>query len=135
MLGLGDATTLAARWEGASVRAVLVEAEGDFLTKTGIEASPHAYPRSYDRYYYRTKALLTRDGTTLAVYVKDISRMGIGLISPVQLFPCDRVELIVSEQRRYTLDVVRCRRLAANCYCCGATFVLSTWKGDHVKNR
>jgi len=47
-----------------------------------------------------------------------------GLISPVQLFPREQIELRMNPQRTYALEVIRCRRVKPNCYECGTIFVL-----------
>ena len=51
--------------------------------------------------------------------------MGLAFVSPLQLFPLERIEIWLDTRRCYQLEITRCRRIAGNCYECGTVFVLS----------
>jgi hypothetical protein len=78
--------------------------------------------RTYHRFYLRGKAILTRGESTLGILTKDISRQGICLLSPVQLFPKERVKLRMPNGAEYELVIARCRREEDNCFECGTRF-------------
>jgi hypothetical protein len=67
----------------------------------------------------RGKAVLKRGGTTLGIYTVDLSRQGIGILSPVPLLPKERVQVQLAAVK-LTLEIARCRRLGDNCFLCGA---------------
>lgn len=127
MLDLGHATAINSEsigeiWESITSQAVLpIEAEV-FFGKSGTKLADER--RDYERHYLRCQAILKRECETHAIYMKDCSRNGMGFISPVQLFPLERVELRMNSQRSYSLEIVRCRRIQANCYECGTVFIL-----------
>jgi hypothetical protein len=67
---------------------------------------------------------LTRKDAVVGGYTKDVSRQGIGFLSPVQLMPLEQIEVHLPNGARYRLEVARCQRIEAFCYDCGAKFVL-----------
>ena len=71
----------------------------------------------------RGKAVLKRDEARLGVYTKDLSRQGLCFLSPVQLFPLERVTIEMPNEAEYHLELTRCRRIAESCYECGTKFV------------
>jgi PilZ domain len=80
--------------------------------------------RGFHRHYMRGKAVLKRGETTFGTLTKDVSRKGIGLLSPVQLLPMERVDLTLPNGSTLHLEVTRCRRVEKNCFDCGAKFAL-----------
>ena len=79
--------------------------------------------RTYHRFYMRSKAVLTRGEERLGSFTKDVSRQGVGFLCPVQLMPLERVRLRLPSAE-LNLEVARCRRIADDCFECGARFVL-----------
>ncbi len=79
--------------------------------------------RIYHRYYMRGKAVLKRAKSTHGTYTKDVSRQGIGFLSPVPLLPKERVKLRTAAAE-LSLEVTRCRRIDPGCFECGAKFAL-----------
>jgi len=69
-----------------------------------IEASPPSIPRSERQFI---------------VYVKDISKRGIGIVSHIQIFPAEEL-LICFQHREVRATAVRCRRIGDFCWECGA---------------
>jgi hypothetical protein len=122
MLDLGNAAEISEVWRSTDSQAALPTNPEEFFGKAGPKQADQQ--RAYERHYLRCQAILRRECETHAIYMKDCSRTGMGIISPVQLFPRQRVQLWMSPQRSYSLEVVRCRRLGTNCYECGTIFIL-----------
>ncbi|MCA9235706.1 MAG: PilZ domain-containing protein [Planctomycetales bacterium] len=78
--------------------------------------------RKYHRFHLREQAVLRYAAGTFAVYTKDVSRMGMGVMVPEQLFPCDEFELLMPGEQWISLIVRRCRRVQEECYDVGAEF-------------
>lgn len=55
------------------------------------------------------------------IYVRDISRTGIGFLSADELFPGERCKLWLP-QKELHISVVHCRRKGPRCYVIGARF-------------
>jgi hypothetical protein len=105
-------------WERLPVRAPN-PIEGDIdASRDSLE--PYE-KRKFVRLRCQGRAILNRRDEHLAVYVVDVSRSGIGLISPVQLFPSEFVGLTTPD-RQLSLRVVRCIRLGPGCFHCGCKF-------------
>ncbi|MEZ6072689.1 MAG: PilZ domain-containing protein [Pirellulales bacterium] len=119
------------RWSALKSKVVLPGNEHAFMSRTGRLPSKEDSRRRYHRYFARTKALLHVDGNTHGVYLRDLSRCGIGFLAPVQLLPRQSVELELADGRRLALQNVRCRRLGPQWYECGATFVVPTAEAQH----
>ena len=80
--------------------------------------------RTYQRFYLRAKGVLKRGDDLLGVYLKDMSRTGVGLYAPIQLFPKEQLEIwIFPARRKLALEMVRCRRKGPACYECGTRMV------------
>lgn len=116
---------IAEAWEAADMIVQLPESLGSrFLEKHGPMPLYHENKRGFHRHYMRGKAILKRGQSTLGTYTKDISRQGIGLLSPVQLLPLERIELMLPNGATLHLEVTRCRRIDKNCFDCGARFAI-----------
>lgn len=76
--------------------------------------------RAHPRFYLRCKAVLRLDDQTHGIYMKDISRSGVGFLHDSQLMPKQRCAILLPNGSWLQLKLVRCRRLAPNCYECGA---------------
>jgi hypothetical protein len=114
-------------WEGADQTVQLPESLAtSFFDKRGPMRLHHENNRSYHRYFMRAKALLKRGDLLLGVYTKDVSRQGVGFLSPVELLPLESIELLLPDARALKLVVARCRRLDDSCFECGAGFALAT---------
>lgn len=109
-------------WESLSSRAALPCTSETYFLPNG-SAAPHGEcGRQYRRFQVREKGVIARDGRYHAIYIKDASRKGIGFLSPVQLFPGERVPLLLAEPGLIELEVRRCRRQRAKSYECGCVF-------------
>jgi hypothetical protein len=112
-------------WEATSTKTRLPAAELEFFNSKGpLPISPEN-KRTFHRFYLRGKALLKRRDTFLGVYTKDVSRRGIGFLSPVQLLPKEQVNLRMPGTKELMLEVTRCRRVDHGCYDAGAKFILN----------
>lgn len=120
-----DQSLMADVWEAVEARVQLpVALRSSFFDKSGPMPTHHENNRSYHRYFMRAKAVLKRGDAKLGIYTKDVSRQGIGLLSPVQLMPLDAVELILPDGSQLNLKIARCRRIDRECFECGARFAL-----------
>lgn len=122
MLDLSHASEIAELWEDLDLHASLPTSSEEFFSKSG--AKPEREHREFERHYLRCQAIVRRELETFGVYMKDCSRAGMGLLSPVQFLPRERIQLWMQPQRSYSLEVIRCRRVQANCYECGTIFIL-----------
>ena len=111
-------------WEKtvANVELPPAERENFFALRGPAPISP-TNQRAYHRYFMRSKAVLKRGGSMFGTYTKDISRQGIGFLSPVQLMPKEWVQLQLPTNE-LGLEVARCRRIDRGCFECGARFAL-----------
>jgi hypothetical protein len=126
MLDIGhERNVIEDSWELVEREVRLPVGEADFLAVKG-PAPRHVHTkRRFHRFYFRGKAILYHQDSMLGAYSKDVSREGIGLLSPVQLFPKVRVQLRVTGNQLLNLEIARCRRVGENCYECGAKFVVA----------
>ena len=110
---------------GSSVRQGAIDGADakEFFAPKGATPSYYDNKRTYHRYFMRGKAVLKRGTTMLGTYTKDVSRQGVGFLSPVQLMPKELVKLRLATTE-LSLEVARCRRLDQGCFDCGARFAL-----------
>ena len=113
-------------WNSLSLRSELPCSEEEYWNQSGPVKVQVDTQRRYNRTYLRGIGILHCKEQDLAVFVKDLSRMGIGFYSPVQLFPCDRVELQIPGKILLNLKIVRCLRIRDRCFECGSVFGFST---------
>jgi hypothetical protein len=120
-----DKCLTADEWEAADAQVQIPDAlRKEFFGKSGPMPLHHENHRGYHRYFVRVKAVLQRDEMKLGCYTKDLSRQGIGLLSPVPLLPMDHVQLHLPNGSVLDLEIVRCRRIERECFDCGARFAL-----------
>ena len=117
----------------------LPDSWGDFFSESG--PLPPDSRRQYARWrirgyaalqYHQTAPALVRSPCWHRVFVKDISRGGIGFLHSEQLFPLEQMRIILPDTRlerllpnrlESVLEVTRCLRIQKNCYEVGARFV------------
>ena len=95
-----------------------------FFEPKGPMSSHFSSRRSFHRFYLRGKAVLIQSERTYGVYTTDISRQGIGFLSPRQLMPKEKWTLKLPNGAEYQLQVKRCRRESENCFACGGRFTM-----------
>lgn len=111
-------------WESTASRVELREAvKKTFFAAHGAGPLYYDNRRIYHRYFLRAKAVLKRASSVHGTYTKDVSRQGIGFLSPVPLMPKERVKLRTAATE-LSLEVTRCRRVDPGCFECGAKFAL-----------
>ena len=111
-------------WAATAQRVELSDEEQQkFFAAKGAGPVSHANKRTYHRFYLRSRAVLKRNNTLLGTYTKDISRQGVGFLSPVPLKPKERVKLRVPTAE-LSLEITRCRRVDQSCFECGGRFAL-----------
>jgi len=124
MLGIRNASKLEKLWASTTLKAVLPVSSEEFFALTGPMEEKRDCRRAYERQYLRRRAVVNYEGESFGVYLQDCSRMGLGLISPIQFFPCQQIQICMDNRRIYELEIRRCRRLAERCYECGTIFIL-----------
>lgn len=109
-------------WSVAMRRTKIPASWTDFFDQQGPAPIEFNNARAYHRFYLRTKAVVVVGAQHLAGYTKDVSRLGMGVYVPIQLFPRQRIRVWVPEGRDYQMTVTRCLRIGPDCYECGANF-------------
>lgn len=127
MLDLGnDQNVIDIAWEGLALKPRLPDEMCDFFDRHGTLQARPGCRRAYLRFYVRSKAILQRQEAQLGVYTADASRQGLCFLSPVQLLPKERCRIRLPKTKEFQIEIVRCRRIAEECYECGAMFVLGS---------
>ena len=73
--------------------------------------------------YQQTLATVPRRPGWHRLYVVDLSTRGIGFLHSEQLFPGERMQIVLLTGDRRTIEMARCRRLGPRCYRIGGRFV------------
>jgi hypothetical protein len=125
MLDFGDPTNAFDQfWCRLPQRATLIEEMRAELARRGLTPTAPGDRRRHPRFYFWRRAVLVRGpDRTYAAYTMNLSKSGLRVLSPEQIFPCEQVQLMLEMGKEFTLEIRRCRRLAENCYECGAKFV------------
>lgn len=110
-------------WTALSSRTTLPWGEGEYFCAQGVSGPVGESRRRYVRFHLRNRAILLRGVERHGVYIKDLSPQGLGLLSPVQIFPKERLVLLLSDSAKLDLELRRCRRVADECYECGTVFI------------
>ena len=123
-------------------RIELPEAWGDFFDQTGPTGSDPNEKRQFPRWKNRTLAgllqcetfpIIPRSEQCHPIYLKDVSRGGAAFIHAEQLYPLERMRLLLIDDVSSRLlqnnclraiEVSRCKRVQARCYEIGARFVV-----------
>jgi hypothetical protein len=122
------------RIEGMTPCAPPLEGEREFLALTGVTPTGSDDQRRYARFHFRRKALvqplqsiprLVRRERTACVYVRDISKQGIGFLYDEQLFPGEHCKFLLPELGERFLEVASCHKFGPGCYLIGACFRLA----------
>jgi hypothetical protein len=62
-------------------------------------------------------------GSACQVLTRDISRGGMSLLHKQQLFPGQKIDVVLNDGQERRLEVMWCRRLGVGCYSAGCRFV------------
>ena len=111
--------------------APFIESIDDFFDKTGPLPPTFDDARRFPRFYYRSCAEIAvhpfcgRQATAAVhcfVLTRDLSRSGLSLLHNEQLFPSQRIDLILNGAPPRTAEVVWCRRMGDQRYAVGCRF-------------
>jgi len=98
-------------------------ADGRLFTRhnfrTCISAVVHAPPGE-------TASTVTGVGTPCQMLTRDVSRGGLNLLHKQQLFPGQKIDVVLTDGQQRRLEVIWCRRLGVGCYSAGCRFVRAT---------
>ena len=109
-------------WSRLTERADLPCSPDQYFDPAGPLPSCTDSRRRFHRIHLRSVAIIWRQGKALAGYSRDVSRMGVGFYSPVQLFPGDTVSFGLPGKPPICLEITRCVRRRQRCYECGSVF-------------
>ena len=107
-------------WQSLDQKAILPCTPEEFF-ENGLPFVANSR-RSHSRIHFRGRASMRREGSTSGVYTIDLSPKGLGLYSPVQLLPKQRIEIYFEQCQLMELVVHRCRRIDDYCYLIGTSF-------------
>lgn len=110
-------------WESADGCARLPSEWDDYFEQTGLVPSRYDNRRSFLRFFLRARGVVEQGQSVFGVYLKDLSRDGVGFVAPQQFLPLEHLRLLLPGPKSYDIQVVRCRRLGERCYDCGAHFI------------
>lgn len=97
----------------------------DFFDRTGVIPSFPGDDRRFPRFYIRGRAAISvvealparpRDSAWHGVFTKDISRGGIRFLHSEQLFPHERLEIVLPDGSKRQVEVARCGRVQRRCF-------------------
>jgi len=116
--------------------APFVETDHEFFELSGPMPTAWKENRRHPRFYYRACAeaiihpLGKREGgpeaTQCFLLTRDLSRGGVGLVHVQQLFPGQRIDVILNGEAPRQVEVVWCRRWTHNRYVAGCRFTAAT---------
>ncbi|HVX60856.1 MAG TPA: hypothetical protein VHC19_09645 [Pirellulales bacterium] len=126
MLDRGHESTQLANWLASRpCRVELPEAWDDYFDRAGPIPSFPGDNRRFPRYYIRGRAAMAiidalpgkpRDESWHGVYTKEISREGLRFLHSEQLFPREKLQIIMPDGQTRIVEVARCRRVQPACY-------------------
>lgn len=123
MLDLSDAPQLSERtWLTLPERAKLPCSLRAYMAGGGEDRVRAASRRRYQRASLRSIAIGMTGDDALALYMKDVSRMGVGFYAPKNLLPQTLLKVWLPTGRMLSVKLTRCRRLGEGCFECGAAF-------------
>ncbi|MEM9353341.1 MAG: PilZ domain-containing protein [Planctomycetota bacterium] len=114
------------QWSLLTVRADLPCSPDEYFDQSGPLKTVNDTRRRFHRIFLRSVAVIWNGETALAGYARDVSRMGVGIYSPVQLFPGDIIHLGLPGKPPISLEITRCIRRRERCYECGSVFRTAT---------
>jgi len=112
-------------WNSAKIRVKLPMLTAKyFFEPKGAMPNHYSSRRSFHRYYMRSKAVLIQGDKVYAAYTTDVSRQGVGFLSPKQLMPKEKWTLKLPNGAEYELLVTRCHLESDHCFACGGRFTI-----------
>jgi len=68
----------------------------------------------------------TGAGMPCQMLTRDISRGGLNLLHKQQLYPGQKIDVVLTDGQQRRLEVIWCRRLGVGCYSAGCRFMKAT---------
>jgi hypothetical protein len=110
-----------------------LEAEPDFYAKTGPLPTAFKEDRRFPRFYYRARLAAAiyplcaagQPPVACSLLARDLSRGGMNLVHSEQVYPGQRVDVVLTDGSPRGLEVIWCRRMAQRCYTFGCRFIKS----------
>ena len=99
---------------------------------TGLLPAKHGDRRRHPRYHYRVYAALEHRQTLPSlprpqqwhlIFTKDLSRGGLSFLHSEQLFPCERLRVVLPRKGMNLIEIVICNRVQEGCFQAGARFL------------
>jgi PilZ domain len=110
-------------WQQAKIRVKLPMLTSKyFFEPKGPMPNHYSSRRSFHRYFMRSKAVLIQGDKVYAAYTTDVSRQGVGFLSPKQLMPKEKWTVKLPNGSEYELIVTRCHLESESCFACGGRF-------------
>jgi hypothetical protein len=125
MLDVDDEEAIKRHWASLASRTRLPVTWDRYVRDRPVDRVVCNTRRRFARAAVRSIGILIAGGVAHAVYLKDISRLGIGFYAPLNLLPCKTITLLLPGKKPLQMRTTRCRRLGEQYYECGAKFDLS----------
>lgn len=112
--------------------AAIIASDAEFFSKAGPIPSNWDDARRFPRFNYRARVQGTvhplagskdQEPTECILLTRDVSRGGMNLLHTDQLFPQQRIDVMLKDGSLRPVEVVWCRRLAHRCYSLGCRFI------------
>ena len=122
MLDVHDEETLKRQWQSLQSRTLLPISWQRYLRQPLPDRVVPVAKRRFVRASLKSIAILIEGDRAHAIYLKDVSRLGLGFYAPVNILPRKPLALLIPGRKTMHLRAVRCRRLGEKYYECGAKF-------------
>ena len=115
-----------------AMTAAIIASDAEFFSKAEPIPSHWDDARRFPRFYYRARVKGTihplvgnqnQQPTDCVLLTRDVSRGGMNLLHTEQLFPQQRIDVMLKDGSVRPVEVVWCRRLAHRCYSLGCRFI------------
>jgi len=115
-----------------AMTAAIIASDAEFFPKAGPAPSNWDDARRFPRFYYRARVKGTihplagsqnQQPTDCVLLTRDVSRGGMNLLHTEQLFPQQRIDMVLKDGSVRPVEVVWCRRIAHRCYSLGCRFI------------
>ena len=116
-----------------------VEAHDDVFPRPKVEGGRTDEARRFPRFEVRAEIEATiyprfassdQEPELCSVMMRDLSRGGMNVLHVEQLYPGQRIEVLLHNGTRRAVEVMWCRRLAHRCYTIGCRFVRAEGRGQ-----
>jgi hypothetical protein len=110
----------------------LLEAHDDVFAQAHAPRSRWDEARRFPRFEVRSEIEATiypreassdQEPTRTSVMMRDLSRGGMNVLYVEQLYPGQRIDVVLHNGARRAVEVIWCRRMAHRCYTIGCRFV------------